>query len=865
MVIIMEDIKSDIISAAAATRINQLFAPTIATSKYVSVFRIDGVPIIPPLMTAEKRRQMQKLKEKAIKIEQRLEENRLRKQRYNLEYSTVLEELKEDTDVLDNKNESSSNCSLTEHLIELDAQRIEAEKSYMLLSDILTQNENEAKFSPSSQNRCKIARQSAGESGELDLEMQQTNSLETNLMQRMQKLEKSETLIYDHSSNTIISPLTEDEEQIFQQQQQQINLDHSDEKPIAQKVELPEDDENANIDCVARQKSDKLLKKIPSICIDPPTPIISTRSFIDTVKAQDSVDAINVNKQDTPKKDINKSLQEEISSDDSSNCMDSTTNLERDLKTHHKVTNITSKILKFENFSVTDTKTDKPKGSNIKPPQRSATSPSLKPLLSERTQAKIKSLDVSPTTQSENGLVRSNSFTLDYPSKALIEHIRQQQVPNENYPTKRSNLFSMSATRDTVESKAKRVQKVDLKPRAQPMRLQLKPSITNITSPSSTHSSGIKSKRSPYEQRLNKPKIGRQLKKSVSGTTTIKQMKTTPSMPSIQTSKLNTGGSARERTTSSQQYNGIEDEHRQKFLELLAQQKREQQRMQQVFEEQQRFLLEQLTNKVSNVQIQKHALEHMTNKRVDDSYHGSVENSPTARSDCAESYTLQSPTMSANSSIVTNSLDLTSGAIQLPSLELSMGSSTLPPTTQSSSHCTPRRRLFSHDLSPTTSNRSVSISSNHGGFTNSVGRANGATNGMSNSRRQSLNTKTCEEDARRASAATKINAYVRGYLVRRLFQTEQVQRVVQTIKDTLIFVLSLHMETSENPVEANAPDNIKLKARLLKQLLSAMRTLHLVLFQTTPKERMEIISRDRKRIKTKMLTNNLKRSPRIQT
>uniref|UniRef100_A0A0K8UBB3 Centriolar coiled-coil protein n=1 Tax=Bactrocera latifrons TaxID=174628 RepID=A0A0K8UBB3_BACLA len=720
MVIIMEDIKSDIISAAGTTRISP---PSISSSKFVSVFRIDGVPIIPPLMTADKRRQMQKLKEKAIKIEQRLEENR--KQRYNLEYSAELEELKEDTDVIDNKNESSSNCSLSEHLIELDAQRIEAEKSYMLLSDILTQNENESKLSTPNQNRAEISRQTAGECSEFNVQMQQSNSLEINLMHRMQKLQKSETLIYDHRSNTIISPLTEDEVQIFQQQQQQINLDHPDEKPIGKKVELTKEGENANINCAARQKSEKVLKKIPSICIDPPTPIISSRSFIDTLKAKNSIDNINVNKQETPKKNLNKSLQDEISSDESFACMESTTNRERDLKTHHKVTNITSKILKFENFTVTDTKTDKPKCSNIKPPQRSATSPSLKPLISERTQSKIKSLDVSPTTQNENGLVRSNSFTLDYPSKALIEHIRQQQVPNDVYPTKRSNLFSMSATRDTVESKAKRVQKVDLKPRPQPMRLQLKPSITNITSPSSTHNSGTKSKRSPYEQRLIKPKIGRQLKKSVSGTTAIKQMKPTPSMPIIQTTKVTTE-SARECPSGNQQYNSIEDEHRQKFLELLAQQKREQQRMQQVFEEQQRYLLEQLTNKIDNVQIQ-HAVDHVNNKRVDSSYHGSVENSPTARSDCAES-------MSANSCVATNSLDLMSGTIQLPSLELSIGSSTLPMTSQSSNHCTPRRRLFSHDLSPTASNRSVSISSNHSGVTNNVGRSNGTTSGASSSR-----------------------------------------------------------------------------------------------------------------------------------
>ncbi|TMW39867.1 hypothetical protein DOY81_015053, partial [Sarcophaga bullata] len=81
--------------------------------------------------------------------------------------------------------------------------------------------------------------------------------------------------------------------------------------------------------------------------------------------------------------------------------------------------------------------------------------------------------------------------------------------------------------------------------------------------------------------------------------------------------------------------------------------------------------------------------------------------------------------------------------------------------------------------------------------------------------------------------------------------------------DTLIFVLNLHLETMENPEESYTPANIKLKARLLQQLSSACRTLHLVFFQTSVKERMEIIARDRKRIKAKLLSISRKRTPRI--
>ncbi|XP_043660004.1 uncharacterized protein LOC122624486 isoform X2 [Drosophila teissieri] len=109
------------------------------------------------------------------------------------------------------------------------------------------------------------------------------------------------------------------------------------------------------------------------------------------------------------------------------------------------------------------------------------------------------------------------------------------------------------------------------------------------------------------------------------------------------------------------------------------------------------------------------------------------------------------------------------------------------------------------------------------------------------------------EQEERQWAATRINAAVRGFLVRRLFATEQVQRIVQTIRDTLIFVLNLHLETCGHGLDAEEPANLRLKARLLQQLCSASRTLHLIFFQTSIKDRIEIIARDRKRIKTKQL------------
>ncbi|XP_017145358.1 uncharacterized protein LOC108157696 isoform X1 [Drosophila miranda] len=136
----------------------------------------------------------------------------------------------------------------------------------------------------------------------------------------------------------------------------------------------------------------------------------------------------------------------------------------------------------------------------------------------------------------------------------------------------------------------------------------------------------------------------------------------------------------------------------------------------------------------------------------------------------------------------------------------------------------------------------------------------GQQQGSASTARKTTSTPTRgRNEEEETAAASRITAGVRGYLVRRLFRTEQVQRVVQTIRDTLIFVLNLHLETYGTSLdEEEEPGNIRLKARLLQQLCSASRTLHLIFFQTSVKERMEIISRDRKRIRTKLLAMHLK-------
>lgn len=55
---------------------------------------------------------------------------------------------------------------------------------------------------------------------------------------------------------------------------------------------------------------------------------------------------------------------------------------------------------------------------------------------------------------------------------------------------------------------------------------------------------------------------------------------------------------------------------------------------------------------------------------------------------------------------------------------------------------------------------------------------------------------------------------VRGYLTRRLFKTENVQKCIQTIRDSLYLVIDLHFEN--NDIESVA--DIQMKHNLLQQV-----------------------------------------------
>lgn len=87
---------------------------------------------------------------------------------------------------------------------------------------------------------------------------------------------------------------------------------------------------------------------------------------------------------------------------------------------------------------------------------------------------------------------------------------------------------------------------------------------------------------------------------------------------------------------------------------------------------------------------------------------------------------------------------------------------------------------------------------------------------------RSFNLKRNDMPKAQFRAAMIITAYAKGYLTRRLFKTVRVQNIVKTIRDTLLFILDIHYESSEN----ESPADLKLKTHLIQQVCHFHISLH---------------------------------------
>lgn len=97
----------------------------------------------------------------------------------------------------------------------------------------------------------------------------------------------------------------------------------------------------------------------------------------------------------------------------------------------------------------------------------------------------------------------------------------------------------------------------------------------------------------------------------------------------------------------------------------------------------------------------------------------------------------------------------------------------------------------------------------------------------------------------------RLTAMVRGHLTRRLMKTQRVQSIIQTIRDTLECALRLHGEPHIR-IGMVTPEDVQLHQRLITQLTSACHELHDVFFNIPVAERMQLIGQLRSQRKPRL-------------
>ncbi|XP_075292326.1 centriolar coiled-coil protein of 110 kDa isoform X2 [Opisthocomus hoazin] len=108
----------------------------------------------------------------------------------------------------------------------------------------------------------------------------------------------------------------------------------------------------------------------------------------------------------------------------------------------------------------------------------------------------------------------------------------------------------------------------------------------------------------------------------------------------------------------------------------------------------------------------------------------------------------------------------------------------------------------------------------------------------------------------------KITAVAKGFLTRRLLQTEKLKHLKQTVKDTMEFIKNFQSEAPLKRGSVSAQD-ASLHERVMAQLRAALYDIHDIFFTMEASERMNILCHDREVRKEKMLRQMDKiKSPR---
>ncbi|XP_008582288.1 PREDICTED: centriolar coiled-coil protein of 110 kDa isoform X2 [Galeopterus variegatus] len=109
----------------------------------------------------------------------------------------------------------------------------------------------------------------------------------------------------------------------------------------------------------------------------------------------------------------------------------------------------------------------------------------------------------------------------------------------------------------------------------------------------------------------------------------------------------------------------------------------------------------------------------------------------------------------------------------------------------------------------------------------------------------------------------KVTAVAKGFLTRRLMQTDKLKQLQQTVKDTMEFIRNFQSEAPLRRGVVSAQD-ASLQERVLAQLRAALYGIHDIFFVMDAAERMSILHHDREARKEKMLRQMDKmKSPRV--
>lgn len=387
-------------------------------------------------------------------------------------------------------------------------------------------------------------------------------------------------------------------------------------------------------------------------------------------------------------------------------------------------------------------------------------------------------------------LIRSNSYTLEKPSPMLLEHMEangisvdktnskssgpagavlvdKEKLNKLNYslssstPRKqaKTSMLNQTSGRESKSKLPKTSSTIHYRKSISPVRntvltkdLSLKISVTKKRSPQS----GVFKNTESILRSVYAPVIN-SVKKSKS---INKHLTGTKSLnTSARTKSKSPADSSQQSVPDPNQYQNIvkliEEQHTAQMNSLIQRQKDEQQRIQEEFQRQQESLLKQISEMV----IQKKGVTG------NDSHNENLAKSIMNLSKT----TIHTP--NDNENVFSASLDSNGNRI--------------PFKTPDSSKCI--RRLYYDDFKQSTDESTNHSHPNHSMYTE-----------------------------KEIKAATTIEAYARGYLIRRLFKTRKVEDVVKTIRDTLNFILDIHFETDDT---IETPADIELKTHLIQQVI----------------------------------------------